>query len=381
MCNSCTETRFPLNTPAKTKDREQYKHTPGSEKSPNKKHTCKQCKKILSETADKLLICGKCDKWNCRTCAKLTVAEYDIITKKASKVHWFCSDCDDEAMAAVRGSQLFRDFTDQTNRRLDIIEQSKANCSTVEDLCKRVEALSAQVDNLTKKSASSPPTEDMCKRVEALSAQVENLMTKSASSNPTMGNKQSNDTEKHEQAIDCLQDRIARKNNVVFFGVCEAEGSTREDKLDNNKAKIVNIANEIGVILKDEDILSFKRLGKFGQKRVVEDKEVPVPRLLLVTFTETAKILMMKNAYKLQFSSEMKEVRIKHDMSKEDRQKEYELRREARQRQTDDSNQDFLYRVRGPNWDRKIVKIKKSITAIETKASQVIDKDIENKDQ
>ena len=150
---------------------------------------------------------------------------------------------------------------------------------------------------------------------------------------------------------------------------------------NNNKAKIVNIANEIGVILKDEDILSFKRLGKFGQKRVVEDKEVPVPRLLLVTFTETAKILMMKNAYKLQFSSEMKEVRIKHDMSKEDRQKEYELRREARQRQTDDSNQDFLYRVRGPNWDRKIVKIKKSITAIETKASQVIDKDIENKDQ
>ena len=46
----------------------------------------------------------------------------------------------------------------------------------------------------------------------------------------------------------------------------------------------------------------------------------------------------MKNAYKLQFSSEMKEIRIKHDMSKEDRQKEYELRQEARQKQMRDSN-------------------------------------------
>ena len=34
----------------------------------------------------------------------------------------------------------------------------------------------------------------------------------------------------------------------------------------------------------------------------------------------------MKNAYKLQFlTSEMKEIRSKHDMSKEDRQREYEM--------------------------------------------------------
>ena len=109
-----------------------------------------------------------------------------------------------------------------------------------------------------------------------------------------------------------------RKNNVVFFGVSEAEGSTREDKMANNKAKIMRIANEVGMQLKEEDILSFKRLGKMGQMRVIEDEEVPVPRLLLATFTEAAKASLMKNAYKLQFSSEMKEIRIKHDMSKED---------------------------------------------------------------
>ena len=146
----------------------------------------------------------------------------------------------------------------------------------------------------------------------------------------------------------------------MFLGVPEAEGSTREEKFENNKSKIVSIAREVGIELKDGDILSIKRLGKMGQTRVIEEKEVPVPRILLATFTEAAKAGVMKNAYKLQSSdSEVKKIRIKHDMNKEDRQREYELRKEAQQKQM--SDQDFLYRVRGPNWDRRIIKIKKSM--------------------
>ena len=56
----------------------------------------------------------------------------------------------------------------------------------------------------------------------------------------------------------------------------------------------MRIANEVGMQLKEEDILSFKRLGKMGQTRVIEDEEVPVPRLLLATFTEAAKASLMK---------------------------------------------------------------------------------------
>ena len=81
-------------------------------------------------------------------------------------------------------------------------------------------------------------------------------------------------------AIDCLQDRMARKNNVVFFVVSEAEGSTREDKMADNKAKIVSIASEVGVQLKDEDILSFKRLGKMGQTRMVKDGRSLPPKVI-----------------------------------------------------------------------------------------------------
>ena len=117
---------------------------------------------------------------------------------------------------------------------------------------------------------------------------------------------------------------------------------------------------------------------------MVKDEEISLPRLLLVTLTEAAKAALMKNAYKLQFStSEMKEIRIKHDMSKEDRQREYELRQEARQKQMDNTDQDFLYRVRGPNWDRKIVKIRKFVSKVAKEAKEVppaTDKETENQD-
>ena len=326
-------------TPAKTEVVGSVKSTPGTVKSNSK--SCKDCTKRLNETVDKPLTCGRCEHWSCRTCAKLTLAEYDVITKKASKVHWFCMDCDEEAMAAVKASsQLFNEYTEQVNCRLDKMEgnlTNKADGSVVVNLCKRMDALSALVEELRGKPVSPESTNPV-----------------------TMGNQRTNEME--GQRIDDLQDRIARKNNIIFFGVSEAEGTTREDKMANNKAKIMRIANEVGMQLKEEDILSFKRLGKMGQTRVIEDEEVPVPRLLLATFTEAAKASLMKNAYKLQFSSEMKEIRIKHDMSKEDRQKEYGLRQEARQKQMGDSNQGFLYRLRGPNWDRKIVKLRKFVS-------------------
>ena len=142
----------------------------------------------------------------------------------------------------------------------------------------------------------------MTKRLEAVEQKL-NSKGEAESTNPvTMGNQHTNEME--GQRIDNLQDRIARKNNVFFFGLSEAEGTTREDKMANNKAKIMRIANEVGMQLKEKDILSFKRLGKMGQTRVIEDEEVPVPRLLLATFTAAAKASLMKNAYKLQFSSE-----------------------------------------------------------------------------
>ena len=65
----------------------------------------------------------------------------------------------------------------------------------------------------------------------------------------------------------------------------------------------------------------------------------------------------MKSAYKLQYTDceYMKKISIKHDMNKEERTKETELRREAKSLQAEDSNENFII--------RKIVKIKRKKVA------------------
>ena len=68
---------------------------------------------------------------------------------------------------------------------------------------------------------------------------------------------------------------------------------------------------------------------------------------------------IMKNAYKLKSSEELKKVFIQHDLSKEDREREYQLRKDAKKMQEELNDENSRFLVRGPIWDRKIVKVKK----------------------
>ena len=118
----------------------------------------------------------------------------------------------------------------------------------------------------------------------------------------------------------------------------------------------------MGVRLYDESILSLKRVGKKNQTRKVHGEEMMVPRILIVTLTEANKVKIMKSAYKLMESENdyFKKVGVKHDMTKEEREKDLELKKEARQLQENQADGgDFLYLVRGPPWERHIIKRKR----------------------
>ena len=87
-----------------------------------------------------------------------------------------------------------------------------------------------------------------------------------------------------------------------------------------------------------------------------------VPRILIVTLTEANKVKIMKSAYKLMESENdyFKKVGVKHDMTKEEREKDLELKKEARQLQENQADgRDFLYLVRGLPWERHIIKRKR----------------------
>ena len=55
----------------------------------------------------------------------------------------------------------------------------------------------------------------------------------------------------------------------------------------------------------------------------------------------------------------MKKVFIQYDLSREDREREYQLRKDAKKKQEELNDENFQFLIRGPIWDRKIVKVKK----------------------
>ncbi|KAH3703195.1 hypothetical protein DPMN_078226 [Dreissena polymorpha] len=76
---------------------------------------------------------------------------------------------------------------------------------------------------------------------------------------------------------------------------------------------------------------------------------------------------MIRSAYKLQYSESetMRKIGLQHEMNKNDRLTEWELRKEAKQRQDKSPNENFRFLVRGPIGNRKIIQVKMQKTVAE----------------
>ena len=128
------------------------------------------------------------------------------------------------------------------------------------------------------------------------------------------------------------QARLARKDNIVFYNVKEPTGNLKADFVKQDKDSVMDICDQMEVQVYGEDILNVKRIGKTHQKRKVHGVEIEVPRILIATITESTKVKIMKNAYKLKNSNSdyFEKVGLKHDMTKEERSKDSDLKKEAK---------------------------------------------------
>ena len=144
----------------------------------------------------------------------------------------------------------------------------------------------------------------------------------------------------------------------------EQSGNIKEEIVTGEKEDIMKLGNEIGIDLDITDIIAVKRIGKINQTSVVHGEETVVPRIAVVTHSDSMKTKFMKNVYKLKESKSdyYQIIGVTHDMTQEERNKEVELRKEAKARQENDISGNFLYLVRGLPWDRHIVKLRKDKT-------------------
>ena len=141
----------------------------------------------------------------------------------------------------------------------------------------------------------------------------------------------------------------------------ENQSNIKEECVRLDKDAIQELCSEIGVTVNKEDIKHVKRIGMKGKIVKINDEDIVVPRIVIVTCTDDSKAKIMKNAHKLAGSSSdyFKKIGIKHDMTREEREHEAKLKNEAKEKNKAEQSKDFVYLVKGLPWERRIVKIRK----------------------
>ena len=309
---------------------------------------CDTCENEFADKSDMLTTCEYCGSHRCISCLGMTKTVYKAISGRPD-LPWLCDKCVVKSLDSIRQTKSIEtrctDFITEFQRKVDErmgrlekdVLDMKGNMTSMKD-----ELMKEIKDTVDMAAGKSRPSEEPNQASECDKLSSEKIVQQAA----------------HE-----MQSRMERANNVIIFNMKEPAGNLKDENMAQDYEELRNICKEINVDIDVEnDVKSMKRIGKKGQVRKVHGNEQVVPRLTVVKFTEDVKTKVMKNAHKLRFSAEdyYKKIGLKHDMTKDERSQDAKLRRDAKDKQEAEEDANLLYLVRGPPWERKIIKVKKS---------------------
>ena len=188
--------------------------------------------------------------------------------------------------------------------------------------------------------------------------------------------------EKMENRAEEEKSRERKKNNIIIHRMEESKAKTEEDKYRDDKKSIQSLINDVLKVSKAkteedkyrDDKKSIQSLINDVLKVPSEDKEIKkVIRLgkikeggerpLLIEFREgTLKNQVIENLSNLRHAEEKhKRISVTHDMTIGEREQCKELVKQCKTKQLQDQSGEWIFKVRGPPGDMRIVKLKRKI--------------------
>ena len=274
---------------------------------------CKICEEICIDNPSKndewSICCNICNHWFHRICTNITLSSWITLSKNPN-IHYICDQCvGNKAKSSSELSELKKIIEDNQKENRTMI----ANLET---------RLFAQVDKMV---------EDKLREHDAKNVERQNELESVI--------KEMRDTEvKFEKNIevqvkkymDNKEEKEMKKNNIIIHKLNETLDNEK-DQQEKDKSDLINIIEtttpefkaEIELLIKNENAI--KRLGtkKTGNAR---------PRPIKVTLPdEEMKRKIFKGCKNLK-DSPFKEISIQEDLTREEQEKNYQLRRELKER-------------------------------------------------
>ena len=290
---------------------------------------CQVCKKTCS-SEDLAIDCNKCLSWFHLTCSDMSKKAYDILENNNFKqmgIGWTCTKCrsmDKTTTSSNTNTNLLSDISNTISTELAKFKSEIGN--DVAKINEKISILSKSMDELDA-STKKPLT---------WASVVGNSGSDKNTSVVQLLAKKVTDTHKK-----LTLDREDRENNVIIFSVSET------DKDNDIKTFNQMCTQSLGFV--DAPKVSMTRLGtkRSNHKRPIK-----------VSFQERwDKRKFLAKLYKLKQDEKFQGIRVAHDMCEDDRLENKRLLKEAYSRNQKEQPTDFKYKVRGPPWALKIVKV------------------------
>lgn len=218
-----------------SKNKDGSAHATGSSNT-NDEITCKLCQNVFTDPKSKLMECERCTQWYCQTCGDITDVEFKSLKRKSTKMHWYCDSCNDEAVSAVKTSQLIEDKCRQY--MWDMKDELKGELK--EELKVHVES---EIESVKLEIASVKSTSVTQAELNSLKEQMEQKL---------------HSTDSAEDVIKEVQERQDRRLNIVVFNVQESEA---EDAEQRKKADLDNIRAIFDTVGVSVPLAKLTRLG------------------------------------------------------------------------------------------------------------------------
>ncbi|XP_063427536.1 uncharacterized protein LOC134711038 [Mytilus trossulus] len=149
-----------------------------------------------------------------------------------------------------------------------------------------------------------------------------------------------------------INERKSRENNLIIFGIPEIDEENKEERENTDKERLNELIKDCKIQLDKENLKTIKRLGKFNTEKLNRPILVKLP-------SAEPKITLFRNIHYIKTNPKYAKVGVSNDLTQAEREQEKRLWEQAKKQTEEEISGDYHFRVRGPPWARKVVRLKK----------------------
>ena len=341
---------------------------------------CRTCRLRVVEAKEMGIECYVCNRWSHAKCEKITKEEFNVLGKKNSSFRWMCETCRDQDIGTKIERLLMtvvgvkKEITQMKEQLLETVERSlmekvdeltTKTCQRMQEEINELKDTTEDIKNevLRMKKAQIDMRNNIPEEIKKSEERTEKRMVELIKENRGTEGKQLEEVkmefineglreiwkeketeirmfEKIDARIEQME-KVQRKKNVVVYNLPESEEEQARDRYKEDEIA----CRKIFEVMEMENIEQ-KQLIRLGKRE--EHKIRPV--LVKLKDEEAAKDVLVR-AKRLRFSEQYAGVFISKDLSRAEREREKNLRKELKELRKNETEEEW-YKIK----NGKIVK-------------------------